>query len=221
VAEAQTLPEELSTAADRLEEAGRTVLVLTSETGPLGLIAVMDRPRADAMDIVMDLKDSGINRVVMLTGDAERAARAVADLVAVDDVRAGLLPGQKRDAIDLLERDSRVAMVGDGVNDAPALAAATIGIAMGAVGSDAALEAADIALMGDSLRDVERSIRLGRRTMQIIRQNVALALGIKLLFLGAILAGWATLWMAVVADTGASVLVTLNAMRLMRAGGAE
>jgi Cd2+/Zn2+-exporting ATPase len=221
VEDAQEMPEELASAAHRLQEAGKTVLALTTENGPMGLIAVRDRPRADAAEAVSDLLDAGIGRVVMLTGDAERPARAIAAAVGLQDVRAGLLPGHKRDAVEDLEQGGRVAMVGDGVNDAPALAAATVGIAMGAIGSDAAVEAADIALMGDDLFHVEECIRLGRSAMAVIRQNVAIALGLKLLFVAAVLAGWATLWMAVLADTGASVLVTLNAMRLMRHGGAE
>jgi Cd2+/Zn2+-exporting ATPase len=221
VAAAQTPPPDLLDATARLERAGRTVLILTSESGPLGLVAVTDRPRAGASVAIQDLARFGIQRVALLTGDALRPATAVAISIGLDTdaVRAGLMPGEKQAAVRALGMEGRVAMVGDGVNDAPALAEATVGIAMGAIGSDAAMEAADIALMGDDLAHVRESILLGRRTMGIIRQNVAIALGLKLLFVAAVLAGWATLWMAVVADTGASVLVTLNAMRLMRGDG--
>jgi Cd2+/Zn2+-exporting ATPase len=176
----------------------------------------MDRPRPDAPEHVAALRAAGIRNIAMLTGDAPRAALAIARQVGVDDVRAELLPEHKRDAILAMEEEHRVAMVGDGVNDAPALASATVGIAMGAVGSDVAIEAADIALMGDDLAHVGEAIALSRRTMQIIRQNVAFAIVVKALFLVAVFAGVATLWMAVIADMGASILVTLNAMRLMR-----
>lgn len=195
IAGAQEMPRDLTDAALRLEEAGKTVLVLTTETGPMGLVAVRDRPRDAAASAVAELHGAGISRVVMLTGDAERPARAIGAMVGVQDVRAGLMPGHKKDTVEALEKDGRVAMVGDGVNDAPALAAASVGIAMGAVGSDAAVEAADIALMGDDLFHVEESIRLGRSAMQVIRQNVIIALGLKLLFVAAVVvagppSGW-------------------------------
>jgi len=217
VMEAQVPHPALEAAAQRMEEAGQTVVAVSTRSGPLGLIAVMDRPRPGVVGHLESLREAGIRHIAMLTGDAPRAAAAVARQVGVDDVRAGLLPEHKRDVVAELERGGRVAMVGDGVNDAPALATATVGIAMGAVGSDAAVEAADIALMGDDLDHVGEALALSRRTMRVIRQNVAFSILVKAAFLVAVFTGHATLWMAVVADMGASILVTLNAMRLMRA----
>jgi Cd2+/Zn2+-exporting ATPase len=161
----------------------------------------------------------GIEHTVMLTGDNEATARAVASAAGLVDVRAGLLPDQKVAAIEsLLDEYGAVAMVGDGVNDAPALARATVGIAMGAAGTDTALETADVALMADDLGKLPFAVRLSRRARSIIRQNVALSLGIKAVFLALALAGVATLWMAVFADMGASLIVTFNGMRLLRRG---
>ncbi len=153
----------------------------------------------------------------MLTGDNAATAQAIAEAAGVDDVQADLLPEQKVEAIEsLLEEHGSVAMVGDGVNDAPALARATVGIAMGAAGTDTALETADVALMADDLGRLPFAVQLSRRTRAIIRQNVALSLGIKVVFLALALTGVATLWMAVFADMGASLIVTLNGMRLLR-----
>jgi Cd2+/Zn2+-exporting ATPase len=153
----------------------------------------------------------------MLTGDNEATARAIATTAGLDEVQANLLPEEKVSAIEtLLERYGTVAMVGDGVNDAPALARATVGIAMGAAGTDTALETADVALMADDLSKLPFAVRLSQRSRWIIRQNVALALIIKAVFLGLALAGMATLWMAVFADMGASLIVTFNGMRLLR-----
>ena len=154
----------------------------------------------------------------MLTGDQEAAARAVGKAVGVDEVRAGLLPQDKVAAIQALRRDhGAVALVGDGVNDAPALAAADVGIAMGAIGSAAALETADVALMTDELPKIAYAVRLSRATVRNIRANIAISLLLKAAFLALAVAGLATLWMAVLADTGASVIVIANAMRLLRA----
>jgi Cd2+/Zn2+-exporting ATPase len=153
----------------------------------------------------------------MLTGDTPAVAERVAAQVGVDETRAGLLPDQKLAAIDeLLDRYGSVAMVGDGVNDAPALARATVGVAMGAGGSDTALETADITLMADDLSRLPFAIGLSRATRRVILQNVSFALVVKALFLLATLFGVATLWMAVLADTGAALLVIANGMRLLR-----
>jgi len=168
-------------------------------------------------EVMQALAKVGIEHTVMLTGDNEATARAIATSAGVAEVQAGLLPDQKVAAIEaLLGRYGAVAMVGDGVNDAPALARATVGVAMGAAGSGTALEIADVALMADDLSRLPFAVQLSRRSRAIIRQNVALALGIKALFLALAVAGLATMWMAVFADMGASLLVTFNGMRLLR-----
>jgi Cd2+/Zn2+-exporting ATPase len=196
---------------------GQTI-VLVEDTccGRQGYVAVADALRETAPQVVRELRRAGIQRTVMLTGDNEDAARAIAAQVGVDESRAGLLPEQKVEAVEgLLAQYGQVAMVGDGINDAPALARASVGIVMGAAGSDAALETADIALMADDLTKLPFTMRLSRRALAIIRQNIVFSLLIKAVFLALALAGAATLWMAVFADVGASLLVTLNGMRVL------
>ena len=167
--------------------------------------------------VVNDLRAQGVSRVAMLTGDHEAAARATGSQVGMDDVRAAQLPEDKVSAVEELRHaHGAVAMVGDGVNDAPALAAADVGIVMGAMGSDAALETADIALMTDELPKLPYTIRLSHATLANIRANVALSIGLKLAFVILAVSGVATLWMAVLADTGASALVVANAVRLRK-----
>jgi Cd2+/Zn2+-exporting ATPase len=205
---------------DDIEQAaveGRTIVVIEDECcGQLGYVAVADTLRESVSSVIDDLRRAGIQRTVMLTGDNEGAARAIASAAGVDEFRAELLPGQKVEAVGrLLARYGQVAMVGDGINDAPALARATVGIVMGAVGSDAALETADVALMADDLTKLPFTVRLSRRALVIIRQNIAFALLVKAAFLILALTGRATLWMAVFADMGASLLVTLNGMRVL------
>ena len=157
------------------------------------------------------------NRIVLLTGDSQTHASAVQRAVGLDEARAGLMPDEKVRAVEELRgRYGPVAMVGDGVNDAPALAAADVGIAMGAAGSDVALETADVALMSDDLGHLPFALQLSRATLRNIRVNVAIALGLKLTFVGLAAAGLATLWMAVLADTGASLVVIANGLRLLR-----
>jgi Cd2+/Zn2+-exporting ATPase len=163
------------------------------------------------------LKASGIERIVMLTGDHEVTAKAVAAETGVDAFHADLLPEEKVKVIRSLRQEfGQVAMVGDGVNDAPALAAATVGIAMAAVGTDAAIETADIALMSDDLSKLPWLIQHSRRTLRTIKQNVCLALGIKLAVIAMVLGGVAVLWMAIAADMGASLLVIFNSLRLLK-----
>jgi Cd2+/Zn2+-exporting ATPase len=158
-----------------------------------------------------------VERVVMLTGDNEVAARAIAESLGVDEVQAELLPHDKVAAVQALKhRYATVAMVGDGVNDAPALAAADVGIAMGVAGTDAALETADVALMADDLMKLPFALRLSRRTLRNIKANIAVSIGLKAAFLVLGVLGLATLWMAVVADMGASLLVIANGLRLLR-----
>jgi Cd2+/Zn2+-exporting ATPase len=199
------------------EREGWTTIVIADECcDQWGYVTIADAPRESAPRVIEALKGVGIEHTVMLTGDNEGTARKIAAQVGVDEFKARLLPGDKVDAVEeLLARYQRVGMVGDGINDAPALARATVGIVMGAAGSDAALETADVALMADDLTKLPFLIGLSRRTLSIIRQNVAFALLVKALFLGLAVAGVATLWMAVFADMGASLLVIFNGMRVL------
>jgi Cd2+/Zn2+-exporting ATPase len=208
----------LCDAVHAAQDAGQTVMVVRDDCcGVRGYIAVADTLRAGVPEVMASLERVGIERTVMLTGDNEATARAIAATAGVDDFQANLLPEQKVVAIEaLLDEYEGVAMVGDGVNDAPALARASVGIAMGAAGSDTALETADVALMADDLSKLPHTVELSQRSRRIIRQNVALSLGIKAVFLALALTGTATLWMAVFADMGASLIVTLNGMRLLR-----
>lgn len=207
---------------ERLQEQGKTVLLIGTQQACVGIIALADAVRASSAAAIAALKRTGIQNTVMLTGDNAATARAMAARVGVDAYRAELLPQDKVAALEeLLGQYGRVAMVGDGVNDAPALALATVGIAMGGAGTDTALETADIALMADDLRMLPFTIRLSRRALRVIRQNIAFALLIKLLAVLAVFPGWLTLWLAIMADMGASVIVTLNSLRLMRVKVAE
>ena len=200
-----------------LEAEGKTVILLgTRGRGFRGIIAVADTIRETSAGTVAALKRAGI-RTVMLTGDNQATARTIAARVGVDEFRARLLPEDKVEAVGLLrKRFGKVAMVGDGINDAPALAAANVGIAMGRAGTDTALETADIVLMADDLSKLPFTIRLSRAAVAVIRQNIGLALVIKLAAVLAVFPGWLTLWLAVLADMGASLLVTVNGMRLLR-----
>ncbi|MDR7666408.1 heavy metal translocating P-type ATPase [Methanosarcina sp. Z-7115] len=201
----------------RLQNEGKTVMMLGDDKRILGLIAVADVLRENSGQAINKLKKAGIKKIIMLTGDNESTARAIATKAGVDDFRADLLPEDKVDAIkSLLVEHGKVAMVGDGVNDAPALAISTVGIAMGAAGTDTALETADIALMADDLTKLTDTIKLSRKTLGIIKQNIAFALIVKGLILLLVIPGWLTLWLAVAGDMGSSLLVTLNAMRLLR-----
>ncbi len=203
--------------ADALQAQGMAVSFVARGGRALGVIGLTDELRVHGRDAVAALREAGVEHVALLTGDHERSARAAAEAGQVDAVEAGLLPEDKVALVAKMQsRHGLVAMVGDGVNDAPALAAADVGIAMGVAGTDAAIETADIALMSDDLRAVPFAIRLGRSTLATIRANVAAALGIKLVFVSLAIMGFATLWMAVAADMGASFLVVANALRLLR-----
>ena len=200
--------------AAALEAEGKSVSVVIVNLKPEGLIALRDEPRADAIAGIRDIKSLGVTPI-MLTGDNRANAEAVGKIVGME-VRAELLPENKLEIIKQLSGASGgVAKVGDGINDAPALAAATVGIAMGS-GTDVALEAADAAVLNNRITDVADLIRLSRRTMMVIRQNVALALGLKAVFLVTTVIGATGLWIAILADTGATVLVTANALRLLK-----
>ncbi|WP_370674358.1 heavy metal translocating P-type ATPase [Pleomorphomonas sp. PLEO] len=211
---AQPSAEVLAT-VERLAAEGKTICLLLADGAALGLVALRDAPRPDAVAAVADLRRRGI-ATVMLTGDNPRAAAAVGRELGIDDVRAGLLPADKQAAIKALQdKGLIVAKIGDGINDAPALATADIGIAMGG-GTDVALEAADAALLYGRVGDVAALIDLSRRTMANIRQNITIALGLKAFFLVTTVLGITGLWPAILADTGATVLVTANALRLLR-----
>jgi len=201
-----------------MDATGRTSVVVALDGRPLGIIAVADRPRETGKSAVEMLRRQGITSIVMLTGDSRGTAEAIAAHLGIDDVRAELLPQDKVAAVEELRRThGSVAMVGDGVNDAPALASADLGIAMGVAGSDAALETADVALMADELLRIPYAFRLSRATVRNIKANLAISIVMKAAFVVAAVAGFATLWMAVLADTGASVVVIANALRLLRA----
>jgi Cd2+/Zn2+-exporting ATPase len=196
---------------------GDSVVLVAHRGVTIGVMAVADTPREKARESVRLLREGGVGHIVMLTGDQASTAARVAGDLGISEVRAGLLPEHKVDAVRTLRQlYGTVAMVGDGVNDAPALAAADIGIAMGAAGADAALETADIALMADDLLRIPYAIRLSRATVRTIQINVAVSLGLKVIFLVLAGLGLATLWMAVVADMGASLLVIAHGMRLLR-----
>lgn len=211
------LPAEMQQRAEELQLAGKSVMAVVMNQTFRALIAVTDPLREESMDVLRQLKDVGIRHTVMLTGDDVRTAEAIAKLAGVTDVRAGLMPEDKLEAMKgLMGQYGRVAMVGDGINDAPALAASSIGIAMGGAGTDAALETADIALMADDLRQLPYTMKLSRKTLQIIKENIMFAVGLKIVALLLIIPGWLTLWIAIFADMGATLLVVLNSLRLMR-----
>lgn len=198
------------------ESAGRSVTVLASDRDVLGLFAVADGIKPHSADAVAELKELGIHPL-MLSGDNSTTARTIAEQAGIDDARGDLLPTDKLDALRALQqRYGPSAMIGDGINDAPAMAQSDLGIAMGAAGTDTAIEAADIVIMNDDLRRVPETIRLSRRTSAILWQNISLALGIKAVFFVLAVFGNATMWMAVFADMGASLLVVANGLRLLR-----
>ena len=215
---AQETPE-LHQELETLAASGSTVVVVGREDHVCGFIALSDKMRPGAAAVLKDLRAAGIRNLVLLTGDNRATGEAIGREAGVDEVRAELLPQDKVRAIEELVRThGTVAMVGDGVNDAPALARASLGIAMGVAGTDAALETADIALMGDDLSKLGWLVRHSRRTLRIIRVNVVASLGVKMLFLILALAGQASLWTAIAADMGVSLLVVLNALRLLKPG---
>jgi Zn2+/Cd2+-exporting ATPase len=207
---------ELEAKLESLEREGKTAVVLFDADAPLAVIGVADTLRAASVEAVMELGRMGM-QTVMLTGDNQITANAIAREAGIADARGELLPEDKLQAISVLREEfGPVGMIGDGINDAPALATADIGFAMGGAGTDTAIETADVALMKDDLRKLPVFLRLSRKTHGILWQNISLALGIKAVFFGLAIAGTATLWMAVFADMGASLLVTFNGLRLLR-----
>lgn len=211
--------EETHRQLESLSQAGRTVVVVGNETHVCGLIALADAVRPEAVETIRALREAGIEHLIMLTGDNAGTAQRIARETGVDEVRAELLPADKVAAVEtLVSRYGQVAMVGDGVNDAPAMARASLGVAMGAVGSDAAIETADIALMSDDLAKLPWLIRHSRRTLAVIRQNIGFSLAVKALFVTLTFLGSATLWAAIAADMGTSLLVIFNGLRLLQIG---
>ncbi|QAR34507.1 cadmium-translocating P-type ATPase [Geovibrio thiophilus] len=201
----------------RLEEQGKTVIFIGSANEIFGAVAVADTLRHNSSDAVQALRKTGITHIAMLTGDNRRVAEAVAADLDIDSIYSSLLPEDKSSAMkELKKKYGTAAMVGDGVNDAPALAVSDIGIAMGVAGSDTALETADIALMADDLGKLSYVIRLSRKTLAVIKQNITFSIAVKVLFIAGTFFGFVNLWLAVLADMGASLLVTLNGMRLIK-----
>jgi Cd2+/Zn2+-exporting ATPase len=199
-----------------MEAQGKTVMLVGTTSGTLGILALADPLRPESRQAVANLRAAGIRHVALLTGDNRAVAEAIAHEVGADTIRAEVLPDQKLEAVRALRAEfGSLAMVGDGVNDAPALAASSVGIAMGVAGSDVALETADVALMADDLSKLPFLMHLGRTAIRVIHQNIAFAIIVKAVAIAAVFPGWLTLWLAVLGDMGASVLVTLNGMRLL------
>lgn len=212
-----TVSFEVITKIEQLQTEGNTVMLASADGVYQGFIAVADPIRETSVNVLEQLKKAGIKHTVMLTGDDKRTAKAIATKLGLTNVEAELMPEQKLLAIKALKEEyGTVAMVGDGVNDSPALAAASVGIAMGGAGTDAALETADVALMADDLDKLPYTIRLSRKALHIIKENIMFALGLKIIALLLIIPGWLTLWIAIFADMGATLLVVLNSLRLIR-----
>jgi Cd2+/Zn2+-exporting ATPase len=201
----------------QLEGAGKTVVILADEKMVLGLIAISDQIRTEGPSTVRKLHELGVKRVALLTGDNQGTAKEVAKQLGVDELRAELLPEGKLKAIEEMRRRyGLVAMVGDGINDAPALAAADVGIAMGGVGSDIALETGNVVLLSDNIEKIPHAIVLGKKAIRIIWQNISIALLTKSVFLVLGVFGWTSLWLAILADDGAALIVILNALRVLK-----
>lgn len=210
------LPAEITESTARLEASGRTTMVIRRGTRYLGVLGLMDTPRASAQQVVSRLRQAGIRHMIMLSGDNQTVADAVAGQLGLDEARGDLMPEDKVKAvIELRTREYKVAMVGDGVNDAPAMANATVGIAMGAAGSDVAMETADVALMGDDLERLPFAVNLSRRSSRIIRQNLWASLGVVAVLIPATITGTIGIGLAVLIHEGSTLLVVANALRLL------
>lgn len=201
----------------QFQEQGKTAMYFGTDEQILGVIAVADEVRDSSAAVISELHKLSIEHTIMLTGDNTKTAESIGKQLGVTEIKGDLMPQEKLDSIKALRTTyNKVAMVGDGINDAPALAASTVGIAMGGAGTDTALETADVALMGDDLQKLPFIVRLSRQTLKVIKQNITFSLGIKLLALLLVIPGWLTQWIAIVADMGATLLVTLNGLRLMK-----
>ena len=212
----QAIPPEVARRVGALEEAGRTVFIVQRQGVFLGVLGVADTPRAASKAALARLKSMGVTRTVMLSGDNVRVARSVADQLGIDHTHAPLLPEGKVQALRTLSKDGGVAMVGDGVNDAPALAAASVGVAMGGAGSDVALETADIVLMGDDLSRLPFAVSLARRASRVIRQNLVISIGLAAVLIVSSIAGLTQVSEAVVLHEGGTLLVIANGLLLLR-----
>jgi len=206
--------------ADMPKDEGRTICHVATESGYMGYILISDEVKPDAADCIRKLKDNGVNKIVMLTGDRENAAKRVAGQTGITEYYAGLLPGDKVDRVEDImgghTGDGKVAFVGDGINDAPVLARADVGIAMGGLGSDAAIEAADVVIMNDEPVKIALAMKIARKTKIIVKENIVFAIGIKVLILIFAALGFASMWAAVFADVGVAFLAILNSMRTLR-----
>ena len=212
----ESIPEAIRQHTERLQTEGKSTMLIQADGQFLGVVGLADTPREGVKQVLQRLQQIGFSKTIMLTGDNERVGRAIADAVGLDEVKAGLLPEDKVKAMEeLAERYGQVAMIGDGVNDAPAMARATVGIAMGGAGTDVALETADVALMADDLSKLPFAVALSRASRRIIRQNLWVSLGVVALLIPATLFGWAGIGLAVLVHDGSTLLVVINALRLL------
>src|SRR5699024_1996005 len=202
---------------EKKQKSGESVVLIGTAEEILGVITVTDTVRSTTKNMLKGLQNAGIKERVMLTGDHGGTAEVISKETAINRYFADLLPTDKVTAIKQLQQEGQnVAMVGDGINDAPALATADLGIAMGGAGTDATMETADIVLMADNLEKLLYTVKVSKKALAIIKQNIWFALLIKLIALALIIPGWLTLWMAVLSDTGAAIIVILNALRLLK-----
>jgi len=214
--DSDVIPEAIQQQAERLQTEGKTIMLIQANEQFLGILGLADTPREDVREVLVRLRQLGIRKTIMLTGDNERVGRTIANAVGLDEVKAGLLPEDKVSAMEELEqRYGQVAMVGDGVNDAPAMARATVGIAMGGAGTDVALETADVALMADDLSKLPFAVALSRASRRIIQQNLWVSLGVVALLVPATAFGWAGIGVAVLVHEGSTLVVVINALRLL------
>ncbi|MDK9704741.1 MAG: cation-translocating P-type ATPase [Sulfuritalea sp.] len=218
----ESIPEAILQHTERLQTEGKSIMLIQADGQFLGVVGLADTPRDGVKQVLERLQQIGISKTIMLTGDNERVGRAIADAVGLDEVKAGLLPEDKVKAMEELgQRYGQVAMIGDGVNDAPAMARATVGIAMGGAGTDVALETADVALMADDLSKLPFAVALSRASRSIIRQNLWVSLGVVALLIPATLFGWAGIGVAVLVHEGSTLVVVINALRLLAYPGEE
>ena len=203
-----------------IQNHGKTVVIIGTQNEIMGIITVADTIRSTTINALNGLQQAGIKQLVMLTGDNEGTAKAISNDTKINRYFAELMPEDKVNAIKQLQNEGeKIAMVGDGINDAPALATSDLGIAMGGAGTDTAMETADIVLMADNLEKLPHTIKLSKKALTIIKQNIWFSIIIKLAALILIFPGWLTLWMAVLSDTGAAIIVILNALRLLNVKG--